>query len=436
MDKKSLRQLSKSELIRRLISTSEALLAERDARLTLEKRVAELERRLLAYENEHTPSSKKRKKNTRKRGNGPRFPGKPKGGTGGGIRLPPVDKVQEHTLKACPRCEMALGDALHIRTRRVVDLPEQPIVCTEHWLHEYHCPRCDCIVAPKVDLPPGPYGPRLKAASVLLKKAGLSFEKIATFWCSIRPLSIRAPTILGFLDLVGVGLAKTRGAFLRAAKKTLVAHKDETGFRRDGQNGWVWGLFTQNHALYVVDPSRGKHVAARLRGDRHQISVVDGYQGYNDDPRRARCWEHLRRKAEGCAEAHPETQDQVQRLLALYMNVLQWSKEPPDERRSSQVEWELADIARCLRSRAGGRELAVHIENGREDWLTCLKVLEVPATNNHGERGLRPIVLHRKIMGCFRNEKGKRFFEVVMSVLTTWELRGHNLFRLLVPHLT
>jgi len=104
MDKKRLRQLSKSELIRRLRSTSEALLAEREARQELEKRVEELERYLRAFENAHTPSSKQRKRNIKKKGgNKPRFPGKPRGSNGGGIKIPPPDEIIGHRLDACPQ---------------------------------------------------------------------------------------------------------------------------------------------------------------------------------------------------------------------------------------------------------------------------------------------------------------------------------------------
>ena len=87
----------------------------------LREKLAQFERLLKSYKNPHTPSSKTHKKNTERDESKPRFPGKPKGGNGGGMELPPPDKVEEHTLDACPDCDgklqmksMALKCALEI----------------------------------------------------------------------------------------------------------------------------------------------------------------------------------------------------------------------------------------------------------------------------------------------------------------------------------
>ena len=71
-----------------------------------------MEHHLLAFDNAHTPSSKQRKKNTMRDKNKPRFPGKPPGGNGGGIKLPPPDKVVEHILEFDPISGQKLGDSI------------------------------------------------------------------------------------------------------------------------------------------------------------------------------------------------------------------------------------------------------------------------------------------------------------------------------------
>jgi len=57
--KKELKKLSKSELVR-------LLLKERKMRQDLEERLIKIEHYLKAFDNPHTPSSKKRKNNTKK----------------------------------------------------------------------------------------------------------------------------------------------------------------------------------------------------------------------------------------------------------------------------------------------------------------------------------------------------------------------------------
>src|SRR3989344_8895931 len=140
-------------------------------------RIEELTHRLLAYENPHTPSSKRRKKNTERDESKPRFPGKPKGGNGGGIELPPPDKVKEHTLNACPDCDGKLNQS-SIRKHTIIDLPEKPIETVEHRILQYYCNRCKKHVEPVTHLPDGFYGTRLQSMVIMLKNLTNSHEKI------------------------------------------------------------------------------------------------------------------------------------------------------------------------------------------------------------------------------------------------------------------
>ena len=101
----------------------------------------------------------------------------------------------------------------------------------------------------------------------------------------------------------------------------------------------------------------------------------------------------------------------------------------PSEVAITKVKTEFADVITCLNAIRQGRKLAVHLKNGGKEWFTALYHLNVPLENNHAERGLRHIVLHRKMMGCYRNEKGKKFIDNVIAVLQTWKLQEKNIFR-------
>ena len=102
---------------------------------------------------------------------------------------------------------------------------------------------------------------------------------------------------------------------------------------------------------------------------------------------------------------------------------------PPDETEIRKVKWILNDIVTCLKVIKGAKGLVTLTENGGDEWFTALYYEGVPLHNNHAERELRPLVLLRKSIGCYRNEKGKRWIDIVVSVLHTWKLQGKNLFR-------
>jgi hypothetical protein len=71
------------------------------------------------------------------------------------------------------------------------------------------------------------------------------------------------------------------------------------------------------------------------------------------------------------------------------------------------------------------------IENGFENWFTCIIHLEVEPTNNRAERALREFVVQRKITGTLRNEKGTRITEIIITAIATWKLQGLNPYSIL-----
>ena len=82
------------------------------------------------------------------------------------------------------------------------------------------------------------------------------------------------------------------------------------------------------------------------------------------------------------------------------------------------------------------RRFAAKVVNGVDHWFTFLEVPGVESTNNRAERGLRELVVQRKIMGCFRNGKGTMICETVMSALATWSQSGRDLAEALDEALT
>jgi hypothetical protein len=146
--KKELRQFSKSQLI--------------DIIISLEEKIEKIERYLKAFDNPHTPSSKQLKKNIKdnesedneessdEEKKKPRFPGKPQGSNGGGIKLPEPDKIEEHKLDACPISGLPLGDPIGYRVKTEIDFPDKPIQTIEHRIMQYISPASGEIIEANV----------------------------------------------------------------------------------------------------------------------------------------------------------------------------------------------------------------------------------------------------------------------------------------------
>lgn len=409
-----------------MISWRQRVRALEEENKLLRERLEQLERLLKSYENPHTPSSKQRKKNTERDESKPRFPGKPKGGKGGGIELPPPDKVEEHTLDACPDC----GGKLQMKSMRKhtsLDLPEKPFLVTEHHIGQYHCERCNKNIKAAV-LSDSLYGQRLQSLVVMLKNLTNSHEKIASVVRELGAPSFSAAQVQRIADSFIERLQPMRNTYLGMLRKADYVNADETGFRRDGANGYVWGVFTKSIAIFSAQMSRARSCITTLIPNYPGVLVSDGYNAYNDFALRQRCWAHLLREAKEYAD-NDEIKVQYKRLKMLYEHLKKLKAEPPDETKITAAKEQLNDIVTCLQAIKSGRKLATLIINGGGDWFTALYHKNVPLDNNHAERELRSIVLLRKTIGCYRNHKGKGWIDIVMSVIHTWKLQRLNIFK-------
>ena len=127
-------------------------------------------------------------------------------------------------------------------------------------------------------------------------------------------------------------------------------------------------------------------------------------------------------------------------LSGLYGGLRCWAvdKPPPEEAER------LAGEARASMERLAGRSyeseevrrFVAKMRNGMDHWFTFLVVPGVEPTNNRAERALREHVVQRRIMGCFRNGKGTRIYETVMTVLATGKQRGLDLSQTMGEALT
>lgn len=422
--KDELKKLSKNDLIRLVISH--------------EERLEKIERHLKAFDNAHTPSSKQLKKNTEKEkdddgenGNS-RFPGKPKGGAGGGISLPYPDEIVEHKLDVCPKSGLPLGKPVGYWKKTVIDFPDKPIKVIEHRIMKYVSPFDGEIVFANVDLQKGFYGKNIQAITVMLKNLTNSHLKIADFMRELGANSFSDVEVQNITNKFAEKLEPQRNFLLEELRKEPYIHADETGFRKDGQNGYVWGVFTNQISIFSATMSRARSNIQELLRDFNGIIVVDGYNAYDEFKLKQRCWAHLLRDFKNLSEDNSEINIQYNRLKKLYETMKLLNEKPPNEQEIARCKWTLNDIVTCLRTIKQAKKLVTLVKNGGDDWFTALYYEGVPLHNNHAERELRPIVLLRKTIGCYRNEKGKRWIDNVISILHTWKLQGKNLFKNLV----
>ena len=127
-----------------------------------------------------------------------------------------------------------------------------------------------------------------------------------------------------------------------------VVHADETGWREDGQNGYVW-TFSAPTQRYFLRRGRGKAVVDEVLGEEFAgVLVSDFYAAYHhyDGPKQ-RCWAHLLRDVHDLRVLHPQD-DRLSRWAGavhqLYRQAVAFAhppeKQPDKQHRTVQLALE------------------------------------------------------------------------------------------------
>ena len=405
----------------------------------LQEENTKLKHRLAAYENPHTPPSKRRYPVNRYRTRGgPRYPGRPRGYPGRTRPRPKPDVVKAPEWKeTCESCEAPLGEPSSVShriveeisnpsPRQVIDFLEFGWTCTE-------C--CASTSARHPDCPPeGRFGRNVLIQATLMKyEERLPHRKVCETLDRTYGLSITPATSLDITRRVSEWL---RPEYLRIQgriRSADVVYVDETGVKVDGVLHWTWAFATGCDTLIVVRKSRGKLVLTEVLGETFDgVIVCDGWRAYPSYTGRIqRCWAHLLREARYLAERNNEAGPLSEELHMLYrrFNVPPLDRPPPwkAERLACEARGLMMELAEKPYESVEVMRFAAKIMNGMGHWFTFLVVSGVEATNNRAERALREFVVQRKIMGCFRNGKGTGIYETMMTVLATWKQQGRDL---------
>ena len=108
------------------------------------------------------------------------------------------------------------------------------------------------------------------------------------------------------------GVARRGKAIVESFKEEIrasaVVNGDETSWREDGQNGYVWSFSTDKIRYYIYRKSRSAAVVKEVLGEQFDgVVVSDFYAAYNAHlGLHQRCWVHLLRDIHELKEKHKE----------------------------------------------------------------------------------------------------------------------------------
>lgn len=232
-----------------------------------------------------------------------------------------------------------------------------PAVVTEHVYLERCCPHCHTRHTPTVALTGEVVGRQrfgvalVSLIATLREEARLPIATIQWYLQTFHALSVSVGAIVGALGQVARAGAATVDTIREEIRGSPVVHGDETGWREDGVNGYVW-VFCTPVAQYFVRGSRGGAMVDDVLGDDFAGGcplggmVSDFYVGYQHYPgMKQKCWAHFLRDVHDLRVAHA-ADGAVQAWAAavhdVYLRAVAWTPEHAEDEEAARQQAETA----------------------------------------------------------------------------------------------
>jgi len=216
-------------------------------------------------------------------------------------------------------------------------------------------------------------------------------------------------------------------------RRAVVKHADETGWRTDGHNGYVWLFATADLSLFRFRNTRSALVPKEVFGNERLpgVLVVDRYNAYNKLPCPLQyCYAHLLREVQDLGREFDEISEvqaftnTLAPLLAEAMGLRSLSiSDRQFFRQAQHVKQKLVAVANEQAKHPGIHRIQAIFREQAERLYHWAKDRRIPAENNLAERELRPLVIARKVSFGSQSESGARTRETLMTVLVTLKRR-------------
>ena len=354
-------------------------------------------------------------------------------------RMTPTHRV-EHVVESCPDCGTHLTGGWIQRTREVIELPVVPVQVTEHVFIARTCPVCRRRRVPPAQLDGVALGRQRLGVNVLsliatLREEGrLPIRSVQWYLRTVHQLRLSVGAIVSAIHQTAQRAQPAVAAMVDRIRASPVVHADETGWRQNGNNGYVWTFSTPTER-YFLRRGRGKAVVDEALGESFSgVLVSDFYAAYHhyDGPKQ-RCWAHLLRDIHDLVALYPKDTALAQWAAAvhqLYVEARSFTHPQARPRRTAQLAWERKLLAICQPFLADPlavqAKLCRRIERHIKELFVFVAEPDVPSDNNPAERSLRHVVISRKVSGGTQSERGTESKMTLASIFGTWRARGLN----------
>lgn len=332
----------------------------------------------------------------------------------------------------CPQCGGFLDDK-GVYERMVLDC--QPIKPEKilYRLPKRYCPHCRSTVratAPAV-LPKSLFGNQLIANTVDAHyQHGVPLGRI----CGQMEISISS--LVEIFHRVAHLFEKVPDKLIEEYRQAAVKHADETSWRTNGKNGYVWLFATPQLSIFQFGKNRSAAVPKAVFGVERLpgVLVVDRYNAYNKSPCEIQyCYAHLLRDLADLDKDFPDEAEvrtfvaTAAPLLSLAMGLRSQAVTDTDFLgKAAKLQSEIIAVMESPARHLGVRQFQDIFRDNQNRLYHWAKDRQVPADNNLAERDLRPSVIARKVSFGSATDAGAKTRSTLTTLVVTLKKRGYN----------
>lgn len=294
---------------------------------------------------------------------------------------------------------------------------------------------------------PAQYGAGVKAHAVYMSQFQLlPYGRIADYFAEKLNFPLSTGSLYNFNQCAYNSLESFEALAKQKLTESGVAHADETSINIGGKRHWLHGFSSDHWTILFPHEKRGSDAM-------NELGILPNFNGvlchdhwkpyYKYDCSHSLCNAHHLRELTCAFEQYDQQwAKQIQDLLEQiniktieaggvlgieqqeayrqeYRNILKKadSESPPpnDQRKKGQR-------GRIKKSKP--RNLLERLRDYEDDVLRFMTSIDVPFTNNQGERDIRMTKVQQKISGCFRSMDGAQIFCRIRSYLSTCQKHG------------
>lgn len=358
-----------------------------------------------------------------------------------------VDNTIPLNLETCPVCGTPVEkvESAPVHRTQIAELVRKPVEVNEYQRPLYECPNCGW--RGYAELPLGcredfSYGALLSSLVGWLGYGGnLTWSKQRYLVETIFGIPMSQGSLAKMHQWFCQSLYPSYEQWWELTQQSGVRCVDETSYRLDGVNYWIWVATSKEVCVLFLAPTRSSSEVKSLLGEDFEgILSSDCWSAYGPQSAGAKqkCLAHIERELKALETSSlPANREFAKKIFPILHDARLAHRDfhagllTLEQLRQYRivVEARLEEVLNHPPPKgwaADSQNLANRFRKHWTDWFTFLDHPEVKPDNNDAERALRPVVIHRKVTGGARSHWGGQLVAMMFSFLETMRLQGKN----------